>query len=292
MGGDTKLLITQDPRGSLYCALLCRLFQIRVNHYVNSLNFPELPVGLRHRLMRFAFRQIAEFSVRSRMEKSLYSNYFDIPEERIRARLWSIGIPTVHPDTPLQEGQYVSSIGGNGRDYKTLLAASQILSEISFVLVVRPEYLEALKVPPNVRVLVNAKFEEAMNVLRHSRFMVLPFANSTVPCGHVTLVCAMHLGRTVVATDSAGISDYVFPGFNGVVCEPCSPQSMAQAIDRLWKIPFEAARLAENNRRFGADNCSESCVRSDMASVLADWDIPLQSRATKGEAIPTRNLSQ
>jgi glycosyltransferase involved in cell wall biosynthesis len=286
MRGGTRLLITQEPRVSLYCALLCRLFQIQVNHYVNSLNFPELPVGLRHRLMRFAFRQIAQFSVHSRMEKSLYSNYFDIPEERIRLRLWSIGMPTVHPDTPLQPGQYVSSIGGNGRDYKTLLAACQILSDVTFVLVVRPENLEGLEVPPNVRVLVNAKFEEAMNVLRHSRFMVLPLASSTVPCGHVTLVCAMHLGRTVVATDSAGISDYVFPGINGVMCEQSSPVSMAQAIDRLWKNPMEVARLAENNRRFGAENCSEACVRSDMASVLVDWDIPLQSTATSGRNDP------
>jgi glycosyltransferase involved in cell wall biosynthesis len=287
--GGTRLLITQDPRTSLYCALLCRLLQIRVNHYVNSLNFPELPVGLRYRLMRFAFRRIARFSVHSSMEKSLYSNYFDIPEERIRLRLWSIGIPTVYPDTPLQVGPYVSSIGGNGRDYKTLLAASHILSKVAFVLVVRPENLEGLEVPPNVRVLVNSKFDEAMNILLHSRFLVLPLAGSTVPCGHVTLVCAMHLGKTVVATESAGISDYVFPGFNGVVCEPGSPASMAQAIDSLWKNPSEAARLAENNRRFGAENCSETNVRSDLASVLAEWNIPLQSRITGNEATASEN---
>ena len=29
-GDDTKLIITQDPRISLYCALFCRLLQIRV----------------------------------------------------------------------------------------------------------------------------------------------------------------------------------------------------------------------------------------------------------------------
>ena len=285
MKRGNKLLITQDPQVSLYCALLCRLFQIPVNHYVNSLNFPELPVGLRRRLMHFAFSQIDQFSVHSTIEKSVYSRYFDIPEERIHLRLWSIGMPEVYPDTPAQEGRYVSSIGGNGRDYKTLLAVSHILRDIPFVLVVRPENLGGLKVPPNVRVLVNAKFEEAMNVLQHSQFMVLPLTSSTVPCGHVTLVCAMHLGKTVVATDSAGISDYVLPGFNGVVCKPSSPESMAEAIDRLWKNPSEAAKLAENNLRFGAENCSETNVRSDLASVLADWNIPLRSKASSSDLV-------
>ena len=47
-----------------------------------------------------------------------------------------------------------------------MIEASQILSEISFVLVVRRDNLEGLKVPPNVRALVYAQFEEAMNVSR------------------------------------------------------------------------------------------------------------------------------
>jgi hypothetical protein len=66
-----------------------------------------------------------------------------------------------------------------------------------------------LDVPPNVRVIVNAPFEEAMNILQYSAFTVLPLSTSTTPCGHVTLVCAMHLGKTVVATASAGIADYM-----------------------------------------------------------------------------------
>lgn len=287
--GNACLLITQDPTATLWCGLLCRLFHIRVEHYVNSLNFPELPTGIRRCMMRFAFRQAAQFAVHSNMERSLYSRYFDIPEERIRLRLWSIGLPEVRPNFPLQEGRYISSIGGNGRDYRTLLEASHILSDIPFVMVVRPESLAGLEIPPNVKVLVNTPFGEAMNVLLHSQFMVLPLASSTVPCGHVTLVCAMHLGKTVVATDSEGISDYVFSGFNGVLCKPSSPESMARAIDRLWNDPAEVSRLADNNRRFGKKNCSESNVRSDLASVLANWDIPVRSRATNDESIAAEN---
>jgi glycosyltransferase involved in cell wall biosynthesis len=273
--GRAKLLITQDPRTTFWCALFSILLNRRIDHYVFSFNFPELPTGLRYRLMRHAFKEVQQLSVHSSMERDLYSRYFDIPKDRISLRLWSIGIPDVSPDYPLQEGRYVSSIGGNGRDYRTLLGAAGRLPDVSFVLVVRPESVASLEVPPNVKVMVDVPFEEAMNIMRHSAFTVLPLSGSTVPAGHVTLVCAMHLAKAVVATDSAGIYDYVRSGHNGVLCEPFSPDSLARAIAKLWEDPAEIARLSENNHRFGIENCTEDKMRRDLARVLAYWDIPL-----------------
>jgi glycosyltransferase involved in cell wall biosynthesis len=283
--GHARLLVTQDPRATFLCALFCRILRIQVDHYVFSFNFPELPKGLRRRLMRYAFRQVKKFSVHSSMEREVYSRYFDIPKDRIDLRLWSIGVPGVVPEYPLQAGRYVSSIGGNGRDYRTLLEAALRLPNILFVLVVRPASLAGLEVPANVKVIVNAPFEEAMNIMGHSAFTVLPLTGSTVPCGHVTLVCAMHLAKAVVATDSAGIYDYVRSGHNGVICEPFSPDSLAQAIAALWNNPTEIARLGENNRRFGDENCTEERMRSDLAAVLAHWDIPLRPEVAQAAAL-------
>ena len=269
-----RLLVTQEPRTTFLCALFCRLLRVNVDHYVFSFNFPELPKGFRIRLMRYAFTQVKQFTVHSSMERELYSDYFHIPKERIRLRLWSIGVPEVSPDFPLQAGRYVSAIGGNGRDYRTLIEAARKLPGIPFVLVVRPDNLIGLEIPANVKVMVNLPFEEAMNIMVHSEFTVLPLSGSTVPCGHVTLVCAMHLAKAVVVTDSKGIYDYVHSGHNGVLCKPFSPEDLAQAIDRLWKDPDEIDRLGENNFRFGAKNCTEAKVRSDLAEVLSYWDIP------------------
>jgi glycosyltransferase involved in cell wall biosynthesis len=273
--GGAKLLITHDPRASFLCALFCRLLRIRVDHYVDSFNFAELPNEFRCRLMRYAFRQITQFSVHSSMERTLYSRHFDIPMDRMRLRLWSIGVPVISPAFPLQSGRYISSIGGNGRDYRTLLEASRKLPNISFVLVVRPESLNGLDVPENVKVLVNEPFPQTMNILYYSEFTVLPLSGSTVPCGHVTLVCAMHLAKAIVSTDSTGISDYVVNGHNGVLCKPFSADSLAQAIAELWTNPDELARLSENGRRLGTENCSEDSLRSDLAAVLTEREIPL-----------------
>jgi glycosyltransferase involved in cell wall biosynthesis len=274
-----RLLVTQEPRTTFLCAMFCFILRARIDHYVFSFNFPELPKGFRVRLMRYAFRQVKQFTVHSSMERDLYSDYFHIPKERIRLRLWSIGVPEVSPDFPLQAGRYISAIGGNGRDYKTLVEAARKLPDIPFALVVRPDSLFGLQVPANVKVMVNLPFEEAMNIMLHSDFTVLPLSGSTVPCGHVTLVCAMHLAKTMVVTDSKGIYDYVRCGHNGVLCKPFSPEDLAQAIEGLWKDPDEVDRLSENNLRFGAENCTEANVRSDLAEVLSYWDIPAhQSR--------------
>jgi lipopolysaccharide biosynthesis glycosyltransferase len=275
-----RLLVTQEPRTTFLCALFCCILRVKIDHYVFSFNFPELPKGLRVRLMRYAFAQVNHFTVHSSMERDLYSDYFHIPKERVRLRLWSIGVPKVSPDFPLQAGRYVSAIGGNGRDYRTLIEAARRLPEIPFALVVRPDNLIGLDIPANVKPMVNIPFGEAMNILLHSEFTVLPLAGSTVPCGHVTLVCAMHLAKAVVATDSKGISDYVRSGHNGILCKPLSPEDLAHAIVKLWKDPEEIDRLGKNNSRFGAENCSEAKVRSDLAEVLTYRDIPLQGRSS------------
>jgi glycosyltransferase involved in cell wall biosynthesis len=272
---NAKLLITHDPRASFWCALFCRLFHVRVDHYVDSFNFAELPGGLKQRVMSYAFQQINRLSVHSSMERGLYSRYFNIPEDRIRLRLWSIGVPEVSPDHSLQSGRYISSLGGNGRDYRTLLAACRLLPGISFVVVVRPENLNGMEIPPNVKVMVNAPFAEAMNILRYSEFTVVPLLGSTVPCGHVTLVCAMHLAKGIVATDSTGILDYVIQGHNGMLCEPSSAESLAREIAALWANLQEITRLGQNSQIFGAENCSEAKIRADLTSVLTEWEIPL-----------------
>jgi glycosyltransferase involved in cell wall biosynthesis len=275
-----RLLVTQEPRTTFLCALFCRILRVNIDHYVFSFNFPELPKGLRVRLMSYAYTQVKQFTVHSSMERDLYSDYFQIPKERIRLRLWSIGVPEVSPDFPLQVGRYISAIGGNGRDYRTLIEAARKLPEIPFVLVVRPDNLIGLEMPANVKPMVNMPFEEAMNIMLHSACTVLPLSGSTVPCGHVTLVCAMHLAKPVVATDSKGIYDYILPGYNGILCKPFSPEDLAQVIDRLWRDPTEIARLGENNRRFGAENCTEANMRSDLAEVLRQREIPLQQCST------------
>jgi hypothetical protein len=278
------LLITHGERVSLWCGLFCRLIRVRIPLVCYSFNFADLPTGIRRRMMTYAFRQLDELTVHSSIERDLYSEYFGIPKDRIRLRLWSVAKARIVPEHPLFEGAYVSSIGGNGRDYRTLIEASLLTPDIPIVLVARPENLAGIAIPPHVKVLLDYPFEKTMNILRHSAFTVVPLAGTAVPCGHVTLVQAMHFERAIVATDSAGIAEYVIQGYNGMRCTPFSPASLSEAISRLWRDPKEAARLGENGRRFASEHCSETTARADLSATLRRWNVPLRQPVPPGEA--------
>jgi glycosyltransferase involved in cell wall biosynthesis len=263
-----SLLFITDARLAFWCGFFSKIFPSEIPHCAFTFNFPELPAGTKRFLMSLALRRIDEFFVHSSMERKVYSDYFKIPVDRLKVRLWSIDKPDVSPPYSLQLNPYVSAIGGNGRDYKTLFDASKLIPHIPLTVVARPENLDGLGVPGHVRVLTNVPLDEAMNTLRYSEFTVLPLRNSRVPCGHVTLVCAMHLGRAVIATDSEGISDYVKHGHNGILCKANSPIDLAAAIEKLWNDSELTARLASCNAAFGAEHCTEKVARSDFSDLM------------------------
>jgi hypothetical protein len=270
---NARLLVTIGPRLSFWCGLFCRLFRTTVDHYAFAFNFAELPTGWKRKIFGFGFRQLKSLRVASQTEKSLYSDYFNIPKDLIEVRLWGMNIPEVSTDPPILNEPYVSAVGGNARDYLTLLGAARLLSGVPMVWVVRPENVVGLELPPHVLVLRNIPYPHAMNVVAHSRLTVVPLKDSKVPCGHVTLVSGMLLKKPVVATNSAGVVDYVRDGWNGLLCEPHSATDMAEKIRTLWEEPETARMLGENGFRFASEQCSERSVREDLSAILRGYGL-------------------
>jgi len=270
---NARLLVTVGPRFSLWCGLFCRLFRITVDHFAFAFNFAELPTGWKRKIFSFGFQQLKSLRVPSRIEKSLYSTYFRIPERIIEVRLWGINIPEVSADPPVLDRPYVSAVGGNARDYVTLLGVARLLGSIPMVWVVRPENIAGLQLPPHVLALCNISYPHAMNVVANSRLTVVPLKDSNVPCGHVTLVSGMLLKKAVVVTNSAGVRDYVRDGWNGLLCEPHSATDMAEKIHTLWERPETARVLGENGFRFASEYCSEQSVRDDLSEILCSYSL-------------------
>lgn len=270
---QASLLFITDAGAAVWCGLASVIFPSKTPYCAFTFNFPALPSGIKRFIMSLALRRIGEIFVHSSMERALYSSHFRIPAERFKVRLWAAGKPDVFPERSMQPRPYISAIGGNGRDYRTLIEASRLIPDIPLVVVARPEGMKGIAVPNHVKVLRNISFAEAMNTLKYSEFTVLPLRSSTVPCGHVTLVCAMHLCKAVVATDSEGISDYVQAGSNGILCKASSPLDLAAAIAKLWNDPAMIARLAAANEAFGAAHCTEKVARADLAELMSRYDL-------------------
>jgi glycosyltransferase involved in cell wall biosynthesis len=223
-----------------------------------SFNFTQLPTSFKRRIFERMLKRADRLVVFSRFERDLYARTFRLSLDRIDFLPWAVNPPTVEaPDVPLEYGHYVCAIGGNARDYATLMEAATRLPQVHFVLVVRPDSLRGLSIPANVTVHVNLPFSKTMNILAFADFMVLPLLHSEVPCGHVTLVAAMHLGKAFVITKSVGVKDYVNVEENALQVEAGSATELATAVERLWDDAALRTRLGENGRVFATRYCTE-----------------------------------
>jgi glycosyltransferase involved in cell wall biosynthesis len=264
-------IISIGPAAAAWCAIFCMLLGAHAKIIAHAFNFPSLPTGLKRVFFSFALRRVSRFVVFSTIEKSIYSSTFNVPLKRFDFIFCDADPRRIDQHkSPYIEGSYISAIGGNARDFGVLMAAARTLPELRFVLVVRPDNLQGFSVPENVHVHIDLPFEIAMNVLLHSKFMILPLLGSSVPCGHVTLACAMHLGKAIAITGSSGIADYVRDGVTGVTFPSGDSTALAIAIRRLSDDPSFCERLGNAARQFASDMCSEDRTVSYFRRLCAD----------------------
>lgn len=261
LGEGPSVLVSHGPRPAFYGALLAggRLHDMR--HLAFSFNYTDLPTGVARRLMARAFQSVERFVVFSRLEREIYADYFDLPADRFDMLHWGVQAPNVNLNAPpLEHGNYICAIGSQGRDYKTLLLAMRRLPRLHLVIVAAPENLANLAIPPNVTVKTNIPLPQAMNILAHSRFMVLPLKGSRVPCGHVTIVSAMHLGKAVIATDSSGLEDYLAPQVTALTCPAHDDAAWAIAMQSLHDDQALSLRLGLAGQCFAREHCTEESI--------------------------------
>jgi glycosyltransferase involved in cell wall biosynthesis len=263
------LTVYHGPRPAFYANAVPMIHK-KAHDLAFSFNFTDLPQGVRRKMMAKSFRNIERFVVFSNMEIELYSRHFDLSPERFEMIHWAVEAPQFDSTAAdrMQNQPYVCALGSQARDYAVLMQAAALLPSIRFKVVAWPQNLHGIVVPKNVELFYNIPRQQAMNILGDSEFMVLPLRNSATPCGHVTIVSAMHSGKAVVATDSAGISDYLKQDVTGSLVAPSEPRGMADEILRLWDDVTLRAKLALNAKSFAQKNCSEQNTVNYLTKVI------------------------
>ncbi len=265
-----QVIVTSGPLLAAWCGLFARLLRVDVpivGHYFNLDTFPGFAKCW---CLSWMLSRVDRFVILSNFERDVYSKLFHLPKDRFEVVLWGMTPPVVDsPEVPLEQNEYLCAIGGNGRDYATLIEAARLLPQIRFVLVVRPDSLQGLELPPNIKVYVQLDLGKTLNILLHSRFMTLPLLDSQTPYGHITMVNAMYLGKAFIVTDSAGVSDYLEGGRNALSVPPRSAKDLASAIERLWNDPILCQRLGENGSQFARSRCTEQQMVLHFRRLLA-----------------------
>lgn len=266
---NDTILVSHAPRPIMYTSKIAKVLRPNITHLGASFTFTELPVGLQHKTMSLAFKQPSKFLCYSNIERKIYAEYFDIPIEKIDMIHWSVHHPEINEDeAPYETGDYICALGTEGRDYKTLFAAMAQLPNIKLVVVATWKNLAGLLIPENVKVVNNIPLSTAMNILMHSKFMVLPLKDKTTTCGHSTLVASMFYRKSVLITNAPAIHDYIEDGKTGIYFEPQDVNDLKRKIELLWDDPSNTVIMNNAAYAFAVEHCTEKTVINYFANFI------------------------
>jgi hypothetical protein len=248
-----RFLISHLPNMTAATAAAIAILRRRAPHLAFAFNFTALPTGRRLAYFRNMLRDIDQFAIFSQFERSLYAEHFGLDPDRIVPVIWTQEAPPVQAEPGLPKGQpYVCAIGGEGRDFATLLeAARRIGPALRVVVIARPHSLLGLKVPDHVEVLTNIPLARVWRIAADSAGVLVPLMSEDTCCGHITLVGAKQLGLPIATTFAHSTREYVERRDSILECAPGDPAIYARLIERLvdererLKEAAQEARLLE-----------------------------------------------
>jgi len=232
---DGRFVVSHLPSMSAVTARALRLLRRRAPHLAFAFNFTALPTGRRRDFLARSLRGVDRFAVFSRYEAPLYARYFDLDPAKLQPVIWTQAAPQPQAHPGLAPGApYVCAIGGEGRDFATLLeAVRRIGPALRVVVIARPHSLIGLDVPDHVEVLTNIASPRCWRIACDSMGVLVPLKSRETCCGHVTLVAAKLLGIPIATTYSEATVEYC-EGRAGVLqCEPGDPAAYRLLIEQL-----------------------------------------------------------
>lgn len=110
-----------------------------------------------------------------------------------------------------------------------------------------------LEIPSNVTVLYNIPASECWTIAQKSKAVVIPLRDKYTPCGHITLVGAMQLGKIIISSFSKGTEDYLRHNENALLVEDNNATDLAEAIHFLDENEDVRNRIKQNAQLFAND---------------------------------------
>lgn len=241
---EAGVLVSHLPGVTLRANLLRNRIASDLPHIAFAFNFTDLPSGWRRRLYRRGLGSVDEFVVFSAFERTLYAREFGLPEERFHFVHWAMDAPEIDVETPVPFSRpYLVALGGEGRDYRTLLQAVSAKPDIRLALIARPASVAGLPIPDNVRLFTNVPSEMAWAIAKRAAGMVLPLKGDRTANGHVTLVGAQLLGLPLAITESVGVTDYL-DDESAILFPAGDAAQLGTALQRMVEDREGCARLA------------------------------------------------
>lgn len=268
---NADLIISHMPQSTIWVAFFAILLNVRIKHIAFTFNFTKLPKGIRREFIRFLFQHVDKMIVSTRAETFLYSSHFNLNIEQFDFLPWAMDKPIIDSKIPLVSGNYVCAVGGEGRDYRTLIESIKEL-EYKFVIVARPHNLVGLNLPDNVELFTNVSYDNFWNIINFSKCVLVPLENENINNGHISLVGSFALAKPILSSLATGTQDYVIHGYNGLLSKARDIAGLKNNIQLLLndhnlsnKLSLNAEATYEKNH-----NVSKWCEYIKASLILLD----------------------
>jgi glycosyltransferase involved in cell wall biosynthesis len=261
-------VITVFPQLAATVGLQQQKFGNRVPVVAWLFNVGTCASGARRLFAKMSLYNIDRFIVHTQRERTLYSQWLNLPEERFEF------VPYQAPEIPIQYEEnetqpFIASLGSAHRDFPTLFEAVEALN-LPTIVASGKRALEGLSIPAQVQTPFGINRSDCLRLAQEARINVIPLMpNPTATAaGQVTLVEAMRMGRAIIATRCHGAEDYIQHGETGLLVDPQSVDDLKQAIEQLWHDPQLRQRLGNAAKQYAAQHFSDEAAGVALGKIL------------------------
>jgi glycosyltransferase involved in cell wall biosynthesis len=172
-------------------------------------------------------------------------------------------------------GDYIVAVGRVGRDFSTLIEAVRDLRVKTIIIFGvdmkgKAADWDFKRIPQNIKLYYEIPASTSRQIMARSLFVVLPLRDPLRPVGVVSIVEAMALGKSVVATKTAGTIDYLRDCETGLFVRPRDHTDLIQKISSLLRDRQEIARLGRNARLIAISSFDEKIFVRRLTKIIKE----------------------
>lgn len=260
------ILVTAFPQLAFAAAFWKRVRFSRMPIIAWAFNLGSTQNKIKGFLAGLLLRSVDLFVVHSTEERARYANWLGLPERRFRFVPLQCGdrnlARTEETDEP-----YLIAMGSAGRDYETLLKATENFSG-RVVIIAKSEIVDALPQRDNVTYLSNLTMRECEERLAKARLNVVPVDNMDTASGQVTFLLSMAYGVATIATDCPGTRDYLDDGATALTPPHGDGVALRDAIELLWRDDARREEIAANGKKAWATKFNDEAAAAALKDLL------------------------
>jgi hypothetical protein len=228
-------------------AIYLALFSLLTRRWLGVYDFLLPPSGAMRILGRLVLWRVNCWAVIRRGDTGMLARRFAVRGDRCTFVPFPAAPPPLRAEAAL--GDYIYAAGTAYRDWATFTAAGDALNRRAIASSVEP--LSARGRWLDARPLVTP--EEGRALSAGARLVVVPMADTEMPCGPVVVVDAQAHGKAVVASDVNGTRDYIEHGITGWLVPPGNPGALAGQIRAVIDDERTLVKVGQAARRAAWD---------------------------------------